>query len=68
MFHKQLSGNNGYLLIFHSMMLSVAQTVKHQMIGWLVNNELEKMSQEAAISVELSSHLPGVTQEKYLTA
>jgi hypothetical protein len=37
------------------------------MIGLLENNELEKMLKEAVIPEELSSHLPGVTLEKYLT-
>jgi hypothetical protein len=67
MCYKWLSGNNGYLLIIHLMMLSAAHTMKHQMIGWLVNNELEKMLKGAVIPEELPSHLPGVTQAKYLT-
>jgi hypothetical protein len=32
-----------YLLLFYLTMLSVAQTEKCQMMGWLMNNELERV-------------------------
>jgi hypothetical protein len=51
------------IISVYLMMFPVVQTVQHQMTGWLVSNELERIGKEEAAKFRaLSRNLPGETK------
>jgi hypothetical protein len=55
------------LFIVYLKMLKIVETLQHQMEGQLMNNELERMWQEAVIAhfKVLSQNLPQETEENH---